>query len=91
MLELRPAHDPDATWGFVGVVVSTQDLSASVWRWHRENGSWTADKVITIVPEPATRIAAPCTEALCCRPTPDHRYQPVGGRSAAGCVVLRHR
>ena len=22
VLELRPAHDPEATWGFVGVVIS---------------------------------------------------------------------
>jgi ABC-2 type transport system permease protein len=26
-------HDPEATWGFVGVVISTEDLSGSVWRW----------------------------------------------------------
>ncbi len=31
VLELRPSHDPEATWGFAGVVVSTEDLSASVW------------------------------------------------------------
>ena len=31
-LELRPSHDPEATWGFAGVVISTADLSASVWR-----------------------------------------------------------
>lgn len=53
VLELRPAHDPSATWGFVGVVVSTVDLSASVWRWHREGDEWTVDKVITIPAEPA--------------------------------------
>jgi selenium-binding protein 1 len=53
VLELRPAHDPEASWGFVGVVVSTQDLSASVWRWQRENGSWAVDKVLTIPAEPA--------------------------------------
>jgi methanethiol oxidase len=53
VLELRPSHDPDATWGFVGVVVSTADLSASVWRWHREGGDWQAEKVITIPAEPA--------------------------------------
>ena len=35
VLELRPSHDPDADWGFIGVVVSTEDLSASVWRWFR--------------------------------------------------------
>ena len=43
-LELRPSHDPNATWGFVGAVVSTEDLSASVWRWSRDNGSWRADR-----------------------------------------------
>ena len=32
---------------------STDDLSASVWRWHREDDSWRADKVITIPAEPA--------------------------------------
>ena len=53
VLELRPSHDPEATWGFVGVVVSTADLSASVWRWHRDGGEWNADKVITIPAEPA--------------------------------------
>ena len=30
-LEVRPSHHPEATWGFVGVVISTEDLSASVW------------------------------------------------------------
>jgi selenium-binding protein 1 len=53
VLELRPSHDPEATWGFVGVVISTADLSASVWRWHREGTEWQVDKVITIPAEPA--------------------------------------
>jgi selenium-binding protein 1 len=53
VLELRPSHDPDATWGFVGVVVSTADLSASVWRWHRDGDDWKADKVISIPAQPA--------------------------------------
>jgi len=52
-LELRPSHDPEATWGFVGVVVSTEDLSASVFRWHRDGDQWRADKVISIPAEPA--------------------------------------
>ncbi|MDT7649960.1 MAG: methanethiol oxidase, partial [Pseudonocardiales bacterium] len=52
-LEVRPAHDPDATWGFVGVVVSTEDLSGSVWRWFREGDEWKVEKVITIPAEPA--------------------------------------
>ncbi len=53
VLELRPAHDPEATYGFVGVVVSIEDLSASVWLWHRDGDTWAADKVITIPAEPA--------------------------------------
>ncbi len=53
VLELRPAHDPEASYGFVGVVVSTADLSASVWRWHRVGDVWAVDKVITIPAEPA--------------------------------------
>jgi methanethiol oxidase len=32
VLELRPAHDPTKAFGFVGVVISVEDLSASVWR-----------------------------------------------------------
>jgi methanethiol oxidase len=60
VLELRPAHDPEADWGFAGVVVSTADLSASVWRWHRAgDGSWTVDKVITIPAEPASEDELP--------------------------------
>jgi methanethiol oxidase len=55
VLELRPAHDPDTPWGFVGVVVSTADLSASVWLWHpvEGNGQIAATKVIEIPAEPA--------------------------------------
>jgi selenium-binding protein 1 len=55
VLELRPAHDPTKPWGFVGVVVSTADLSASVWLWHpaEGDGEITATKVIEIPAEPA--------------------------------------
>jgi selenium-binding protein 1 len=52
-LEVRPSHDPDATWGFVGVVISTEDLSASVWRWFRDGEEWQVEKVISIPAEPA--------------------------------------
>ena len=52
-LELRPAHDPTKTYGFVGVVISVEDLSASIWLWHRDGGQWAATKVITIPAEPA--------------------------------------
>jgi methanethiol oxidase len=53
VLELRPAHDPTKTYGFVGVVVSVEDLSASVWLWYRENDAFAVRKVITIPAEPA--------------------------------------
>ena len=54
VLELRPAHDPAKPYGFVGVVVSTADLSASVWLWSRtDDGEFEARKVITIPAEPA--------------------------------------
>src|SRR3984893_1045110 len=53
VLELRPSHDPNKTFGFVGVVVSLEDLSASVWLWHRDNGTWAIQKVIEIPAEPA--------------------------------------
>src|SRR5918995_1855482 len=52
-LEVRPSHDPEATWGFCGVVISTEDLSASVWRWFRDGDEWKVDKVITVPAEPA--------------------------------------
>jgi selenium-binding protein 1 len=52
-LELRPAHDPARKYGFVGVVVSTEDLSASIWLWHERDGQWAASKVISIPAEPA--------------------------------------
>ena len=52
-LELRPAHDPTKTYGFVGVVVSVEDLSASVWLWHADGDTFAATKVISIPAEPA--------------------------------------
>jgi methanethiol oxidase len=57
VLELRPSHDPNKTYGFVGVVTSLKDLSSSIWTWYREgtNGkaSWQVRKVIEIPAEPA--------------------------------------
>jgi methanethiol oxidase len=53
VLELRPAHDPAKAYGFVGVVVSLKDLSASVWLWYRENDEWKIRKVIEIPAEAA--------------------------------------
>jgi methanethiol oxidase len=53
VLELRPAHNPSKTYGFVGVVVSTQDLSSSIWTWYQEKGEWKVKKIIEIPAEPA--------------------------------------
>jgi methanethiol oxidase len=53
VLELRPAHNPSKTWGFAGTAISVEDLSASVWLWHRDGDRWAATKVITIPAEPA--------------------------------------
>ncbi len=57
VLELRPSHDPNKAYGFAGVVTSLEDLSGSVWVWHRDetNGTsgWNVTKVITIPAEPA--------------------------------------
>jgi selenium-binding protein 1 len=52
-LELRPAHDPTRAYGFLGVVVSLKDLSASIWVWHRDGGKWGVKKIIEIPAEPA--------------------------------------
>jgi selenium-binding protein 1 len=53
VLELRPAHDPEATWGFTNTVVDVEDLSASVWLWNREGDDFVVRKVITVEAEPA--------------------------------------
>jgi selenium-binding protein 1 len=52
-LEVRPAHDPTREYGFVGVVVDTTNLEASIWTWYRENGKFQVRKTATIPPEPA--------------------------------------
>ena len=53
VLELRPAHDPTKAYGFVGVVTSLEDLSASVWVWYLDGSQWAVRKVIQIPAEPA--------------------------------------
>jgi selenium-binding protein 1 len=53
VLELRAAHDPTKTYGFVGVVISLKDLSSSIWLWYRENDAWNIKKIIEIPAEPA--------------------------------------
>ncbi|MFR9805741.1 selenium-binding protein SBP56-related protein [Pseudonocardia sp. RS010] len=58
-LEVRPSHDPEATWGFVGVVISTEDLSGSIWRWFLDGDEWRVEKVVSIPAEPADPDALP--------------------------------
>ena len=41
--EVRWLHDPDADEGFVGAA-----LSSTMWRFHRDNGSYAADQVIAV-------------------------------------------
>lgn len=53
VLELRPAHNPNKTYGFVGVVTNTADLSSSIWTWYQEDGEWKARKTISIPAVPA--------------------------------------
>jgi methanethiol oxidase len=59
VLELRPSHDPNQTYGFVNTVISLKDLSSSIWLWHRENGDWQIQKVIEIPAEPADPALLP--------------------------------
>jgi selenium-binding protein 1 len=42
-LEVRWLHDPDADEGFVGAA-----LSSTMWHFRRDNGSYTADKVVAV-------------------------------------------
>jgi methanethiol oxidase len=89
VLELRPAHDPARTYGFVGVVVSVEDLSASIWLWHEQDGQWAADKVISIPAEPApAEKLPPALQPFGAVPPADLRPGPVGGRQAPVRVLL---
>jgi selenium-binding protein 1 len=59
-LEVRPAHEPTKDYGFVGVVVDTTNLEGSIWTWYREkNGTFKAQKTITIPPQPADPAKLP--------------------------------
>jgi selenium-binding protein 1 len=53
VFELRPAHDPTKAYGFVNCVISLEDLSSSIWVWHRDGDEWAVTKVIDIPAEPA--------------------------------------
>jgi methanethiol oxidase len=44
-LEIRWQHDPEADQGFVGAA-----LSSTMWRFHRENGSYATERVVAVDP-----------------------------------------
>ena len=58
-LELRQARDPSKPYGFVGVVISLEDLSSSIWTWYLDSGAgngrgeWKVKKIIDIPAEAA--------------------------------------
>jgi selenium-binding protein 1 len=51
VFEPRPAHDPIQAHGFVNLVISLKDLSASIWTWYREGkgNACSVRKVIEIL------------------------------------------
>ncbi|HEU4630632.1 MAG TPA: selenium-binding protein SBP56-related protein [Gemmatimonadaceae bacterium] len=71
VLELRPARNPTRAYGFVGVVISLEDLSSSIFLWYLDrdasghgtgngrDGEWKVRKVITIPAEPADPALLP--------------------------------
>jgi selenium-binding protein 1 len=59
VLELRPSHDPNRTFGFVNTVVSLADLSSSIWTWYLDGGQWAVKKIIEIAAEPASEDDLP--------------------------------
>jgi selenium-binding protein 1 len=53
VFELRPAHNPTKAYGFVNCVISLENLSSSIWMWHRDGDKWAVKKIIEIPAEPA--------------------------------------
>ena len=96
VLELRPAHDPNETYGFVGVVTSLKDLSASVWMWHREgsgrSGTWRIRQGDRDSRRAGgSRRSAAALQGLRRGAAARHRHQPLARRSIPLRLVLRHR
>ena len=94
VLELRPAHDPNKTYGFVGVVVSLKDLSSSIWMWHREDGGKAERQVGGPQGDRNSRRAgrpgetAAAAAGLQGGAAAGDRHQPVARRPLPLCVVL---
>jgi selenium-binding protein 1 len=96
VLELRPSHDPNKTYGFVGVVTSLKDLSSSIWVWYREgsngNGTWKIRKVIEIPAEAADpEKLPPLLKGFKAVSAIGDGYQSFSGRPLPVCLVLGKR
>ena len=78
-LEVRWLHDPDADEGFVGAA-----LSSTMWHFHRDNGAYTADKVIAV--EGVEQEGWPFPV-----PGPDHRPGRLDGRPLPVLLQLAAR
>ena len=85
VLELRPAHDVRKAYGFVGVVTSTADLSASVWLWERaDDGTRERAEGDHDPGRAGRRRPAPGDpQAVRRRAAADHRHLAVGRRPLA--------
>src|SRR4029453_11092949 len=59
VLELRPAHDPTQTYGFVGVVVNLQNLSSAIWVWHKRGREGRIRRFMGVPAEPAAPAILP--------------------------------
>src|SRR5262249_33256085 len=59
VLEWRPAHAPEATWGFANPVVDVEDLAASVCLWTGGGENYVARRVIPTPAEPAPTADLP--------------------------------
>ena len=87
-----PAHDPRKTWGFVGVVISVEDLSASVWLWHQDGDRWAVDEGHHHPGRAGRPRPAPAGAAAVRRgAAAGHRHRPLGRRPLAVRLVLGHR
>jgi selenium-binding protein 1 len=80
-LEVRWLHDPEAEAGFVGAA-----LSSNMFRWHRSNGSWEADQVISVDNGPR-RLAAARRRARTGSPTCSSRWMTGSSTSPTGCTA----
>ncbi|EUA52462.1 56kDa selenium binding family protein [Mycobacterium xenopi 4042] len=90
VLELRPPTTRQDL-GFVGVVISVEDLSASVWLWHKAGDQWAVDKVITIPAEPADPTCCHRPAAVRCGATAGLGHRSLRRRPVAVRILLGDR